>query len=134
MTLKKSNLGNKLIKQTDDNHCVEKITGDLPECQLEYITGLVKRLRNLFLSIIPADYCCVMLFGIDDKTVDKDPKLGLINCPLVHNGNEIGLIRYHAHNTISVDDEVKIRMLADLFSYLLYFNLLMLEQCKTEEK
>ncbi len=130
MKVEKSSFGYKLTNPKVDKKAADTKSDELTQHHLQFVSGLIKRLRNLFLSVVPADYCGIMLAGVPESsqmTNEEADSLQLNAIPLIYLGQEIGILKYHlTENVISGDDD-KIKMLADLFGYLIYYHLLMYE-------
>ncbi len=129
MHLEKSSFGYNLITSNGAKQNLNTDDAEISKSRLDYISGLMKRLRNLFLSVLPVDYCCIMLYGADDQSdpCESGSDQQIETKHLEYMGQAIGLLRYKALDNIKEDDRAKIDMLADLYGYLIYHHLMMFE-------
>jgi len=130
MKVEKSSFGYTLNKHSTDEKSSDNVVQTLSSEHIQFLSGLLKRLRNLFLSVVPTNYCCIKLLGVeDDQGAEKIPfdQSELRSVKLEYLGHEIALMSFQRTDKFTIEDEDKVVMLTDLFGYLVYYHLLMYE-------
>ena len=128
MRVEKSNFGYKLITSNqyiDSQH-------ESPESKLDHevdeMEGLLKRLRNMLVSLFPIDYCLIELvdqekaadYIAENKKVLSHSADSIIVLSLDYKGNTVGLLRYTLYAELTELQYSKLKMIADFCGYLIY--------------
>jgi len=136
MQLEKSNIGYRLIKPENFRYKADNNQPLIDDysAKIEYLQGLLKRLRNMLISLFDLEYCRIEMLpceGYDDEITDgaqddRELEKDYYIVPVAYKDALIGQIKYLYSNEDNKESLGKIEMMADLAGYLIYY---FLESC-----
>jgi len=130
--VKKVNFGYKLVSGSKNENQVTSHNFDNVPCAFsDDLSGLIKRLRNMFNSFFPEAKCRIALNfenrfvkSMNPSCICTQPAEEHKNIiPLKYNQSIIAFLEFANKDTLSEQNQTKINMLADLFGFLIYHHL-----------